>query len=339
MRPNIGPVVDDFIAPEIQAPIIRNNTPSINTTRVRCQPISKQRFSSSHINTACSLPRRFKKGIGHNGIAIRFMRRDIEVQVVVEPRVDSPAVFPPASLTLKVEYVVFKHGIQRSAVLTKYLDIIVLTHIVRIIIDINMVCRPLTFKAIEVNAFPIVLADIVAYKHITRRPFHNTAKPEIIMTVVILNIGVAAVIVCIKGTPVYSTFSDISVYFVILDLDATGVKAEYAVARTVAAAVCQSIVLVHSILAGPSYNAVSTRMVYEITGYIDPAPEIIFTLILWVSIKNYLRMRGAITNSDSPDSLYPVANYTEIMKFCGLFPLHAHMNRPLPATFPLTSWI
>jgi len=32
MRPNIGLVVDDSAAPEIQAPIVRNNAPNINTT-------------------------------------------------------------------------------------------------------------------------------------------------------------------------------------------------------------------------------------------------------------------------------------------------------------------
>ena len=68
------------------------------------------------------------------------MRRNVEVQVVVEPCVDSSAVFPPASLTLKVKYVVFKHGVQRSTILTKYLDIKVLTYIVSIIVDVNMVC-------------------------------------------------------------------------------------------------------------------------------------------------------------------------------------------------------
>ncbi|MBA7650646.1 hypothetical protein ES703_58456 [subsurface metagenome] len=146
------------------------------------------------------------------------------------------------------------------------------------------------------------------------------------MTVVILNIGMGTVIVRIKGTPVFSTFSDISVYFVILDLDATGVKAKYAVARAVAAAVCQGIELIHSILANTCYDAVSARMVYEITGYIDLGPEIVCALILCLSIKKHLRMRGVITNPDSPDSLDPVANNTDIMKFRRLLSLHMDMN-------------
>jgi len=144
----------------------------------------------------------------------------------------------------------------------------------------------------------------------TCRPFHNAAKPEIVVTVVVLNIGMGAVVVRIEGATVFSTFSNISVYFVILDLDAAGVKAEDAVARAVAAAVRQRIVLIHSILADTCYNAVSARMVYEIAGYIDPGPEIVCALILWLSIKKYLRMRGTITNPDSPDSLDPIANLT-----------------------------
>ena len=68
------------------------------------------------------------------------MRRNVEVQVVVEPCIDSFAVLPPASCAFKVKYVVFKHGVQRSTILTKYLDIKVVTHVVGIIVDVNMVC-------------------------------------------------------------------------------------------------------------------------------------------------------------------------------------------------------
>ena len=335
--PDIGTAVGESIAPEIQAPIVRNNAPTVNTGRVRCQPISKQRFSGPHINTASSLTRCFKQGIGHNGIPIRLMRRDIKIEVVVELHVDPSAIFPPASLALKIEYVVFKYGIQRSTILTKNLDIKVLTHVVGIVVDIDMVCRSLTFEAIEVNAFPIVLADIVAYKDITGRPFHDAAKPEIIVTIVILNIGMGAVIVRIKGAPVFSTFSDISVYFVILDLDTSSVKAEDAVTRAVTAAVGQDIVLIYSILADTRYDAVSARMVYEITSHIDLGPEIVFASIPCLSTEKYPRVRGIIANPDSSDSLDPVANNTNIMKSRRLLSLHVDMNAPPPFTgyFPV----
>jgi hypothetical protein len=201
------------------------------------------------------------------------MRRDIEVKVIVEPRIDSSAVLPPASLALEVEYVVFKHGIQRGAIFTEHFDLIVLTHVVGVIVDVNMLCRPLAFKPVEINAFPIVLADVVAYKHVACGPFHDAAEPEIVVTVVVLNISMGTVIVCIEGAPVLSTFSYVSVNLVILDLDATGVEAEYAVARAVAAAVRQGIVLIHSILADTRYNAVSARMVNEIARHIDVGPE------------------------------------------------------------------
>jgi hypothetical protein len=135
-----------------------------------------------------------------------------------------------------------------------------------------------------------------------------------------------AVIVRIKGAPVYSTFSDISVNFIILDLDAPGVIAEYAVACAVPAAVCQCIVFIHGILADTRYDAVSARMVYEITGYIDLGPEIVCALILCLGIKKYLRMRGVIANPDSSDSLDPIANNADIVKLRRLLSLNMDMN-------------
>ena len=133
MRPNIRLAIGEAIAPEIQAPIIRNKVSNINTRRVRCQAIAKQRFSRSHINSASSLPRRGKAGISDDRMLVGFVRRDVDVKVVVEFRVDSPAVFPPTSLPFEVEYIVFKHRVQRSATLAKHLDVVLLAHVVGVV--------------------------------------------------------------------------------------------------------------------------------------------------------------------------------------------------------------
>jgi hypothetical protein len=98
------------------------------------------------------------------------------------------------------------------------------------------------------------------------------------------------------------------------------------VARTVAAAVCQGIVLIHSILADTRYDAVSARKVYEITGYVDLGPEMIAALNLCLGIENDFRMRGVIANAYAPDSLDPVADNTEIMKLRRLVALNMDVN-------------
>ncbi len=106
-----------------------------------------------------------------------------------------------------------------------------------VVVDVDISCFFVILKAVEVDAFFVVLADVVAYDYVSVSLFHDAAEPHVVVTVVVLNEGVDAVVVCVESSSVASIIAYVAVCFVVLDFDAVGVKAEDAVSGVVSAGV------------------------------------------------------------------------------------------------------
>ena len=148
----------------------------------------------------------------------------------------------------------------------------------------------LIFKAIEIDTFLIVLAQIIANNHVSVLLLHDTAKPEIVMTIVVLDECIDTVVIGIKSSTIYSTFTQVSIGLIELDLDAISIEAENAVPGAVATAVSQSITFIDGIFADTSNDVVASCQVHIVISYIDFSPQVVADYVVLPKLK--LAARG-----------------------------------------------
>ena len=83
-----------------------------------------------------------------------------------------------------------------------------------IVVDVNVLCFPVPLEPVEVDALSVILTDVVAYDDIAVSPLHDSAKPHVVVTVVVLNERIDAVVIGIIATSVLSFFAQISIRLV-----------------------------------------------------------------------------------------------------------------------------
>ena len=203
------------------------------------------------------------------------MGRNVEVEIIAKLRSDSPGVLASFPLSLKEEDVVFKDRIDRRSSFREYTDVKALPHEVRVVVDVDIPGFPALLKPVEVDARPVVLTDVVPYHHITVSPLHDAAEPQIVVAVVVLDIGIDAVVVSIKAAAVPPSFSHIPVGFVVLDSNPVSMKAKDTVSCVVSTTMGQRIVFVYGVLAAAGYDAVASGVLYVIAPYVHLGPQIV----------------------------------------------------------------
>lgn len=137
------------------------------------------------------------------------MGRQIEVNVVVEQRLDPPSFRPPASLALKVENIVFESRGQGGPVLGDDLGLQSFLYKVSVVVDTDVRSAFLPFEPVKVDSVLVVLAHVVADRHIRIRPLHDATKPEVVVAVVVLDLDTDGIeiknaVSCIVATAVGS---------------------------------------------------------------------------------------------------------------------------------------
>ena len=137
-----------------------------------------------------------------------------------------------------------------------------------IVVDVNIVRLPLLFKAIEIDALLVVLTHIITNNHVPVLLLHDAAKPQVVVTVVILEECIHAVIVGIKSSTILSALH-VCIGFIELDLDAIGIEAENTVPCAVSTTVGQSIALIDGVVADSRNDVVASSMVYVVVCHVQ----------------------------------------------------------------------
>jgi len=167
------------------------------------------------------------------------------VKIVGELHIDALGLLPPSPTTFEIENIVFENGVQRRPALRENAHVLhSLANEMRIVVDVNPFRISLGIKSVKVKAFGFVLADVVTNHDVAIGLFHDAAKPVVIVTVVVLNERVDAVVVGIESAAINPALANISIRFIVLDFYAICPKAKNAVAGVIATAVGQNIVFV-----------------------------------------------------------------------------------------------
>jgi hypothetical protein len=203
------------------------------------------------------------------------MGRNVVVEVVVERGIDPLGMGAPLALAFKVKDVVFKTRINRGTPFTEHLDIQILAHKMRIVVDVNIPYLSLFIKAVKVDAFLVILTNIVPYDHAPITALHDPAEPVIVVAVVVLDECIGAAIVGIKGAAIYAPLAHIAVHLIELHLDTVRVEVEQTVARAVSTAVDQCIEFIDGIEAASGNHIVSPRVLDKIACHVHIGPEIV----------------------------------------------------------------
>ena len=210
------------------------------------------------------------------------MRGNVVIKVIPEDGVNPLGMLSPFTFALEIEDVVLKGGVQGGAVLCEDLHFEAFSDVMGVVVNMDILRTLVAVKTIEIDALMVVLADVVANDYIPSRPLHDAAEPQVVVAVVVLDIGIDAVVVGIKAPAI--TFpatvsvvlaADISVGLVILDFDPTGIKTENAMAGVASTAIGEDIVLVDRVLTGPSNDVISAGSIDVIAGDINLGPKVL----------------------------------------------------------------
>jgi len=77
----------------------------------------------------------------------------------------------------------------------------------------------------------------------------------------------------IETTPIDAAVTRVSVRFVVLDFDSVGAKAKNAVARVVATAIGQHVMLVDRVFTVPRDHIVPARLIHIVATHVDVSPQ------------------------------------------------------------------
>ena len=189
------------------------------------------------------------------------MRLKVVVEIVVERSVNGFGFLPPQPLTLKVENIVFKTRVDRRAALRKHVSFQPSTGVVSIVVDVDVLSFEFLVEAVKVKSLPLVLSDIVSDHNVAIGPFHNAAKPLVVVAVVVLNERVDAVEICVKTASIHVFLAHVSVSFIVLDPNPIRIEAKDTVASVITTTVGQRVVFVDRIFTGSGNHIVATRLI------------------------------------------------------------------------------
>jgi len=194
------------------------------------------------------------------------------VYIILEKCTDAFRILSPFTIALEVENILSERRIEWSPVFGEDFYIQLPFHEVRVVIDVYVRCLFRVFETVEIDSMAIVLTDIVSDRHIVIWLFHDSAEPQIVMTVVVLDVGVYAVVIGIEPASIFSARANIAVRLIVLNLYTIGIEIEYAVSRTVSTAVRKSIPLINCVLADSRNDVVSSCFADVVIGNIDLRP-------------------------------------------------------------------
>ena len=200
------------------------------------------------------------------------MGGDVEIQVVAERRIDPLGVFAPTPRAFEEENVIFEARIERCATLGKDLNVKSSTHEMSVVVDMNVLGQLPIFEPVVVDAFLVILADVVPDNHSPVPPLHDSQKPIVVVAVVVLNERVYTVIVGVEPAAVFAARPHVPVGLIVLYLYSTCSKTIDAMTRAISAAVGEDIVFIYGVFADSRNDVVASRAVHDVAGHVYISP-------------------------------------------------------------------
>ena len=237
---------------------------------------------------------------------------NVVIEIVTKDGVDSLGVLAPVALFFKEEKVVFEAGVQGRSTFRENTNVEAFAHKMGVVIDVNVGRFLFRFKSVEVDAFSVILTDIVAYDHIVGEALHDAAEPIIVMAVVVLDEGIDAVVISIKAASVYTSLSYIAVGFVVLNFDPVRVETEDAVSGTIATTTGQGVEFIDGIFAYAGNDVVAPGILHVVSSYINPRPKVLRDKP--VPAKGYTSAGRVVANTYAPNLNDPVVSDAKIVK-------------------------